>query len=129
VKHAAHGFVIDRPGSDTSRVHDAGAVVTVITGPRETALRIASALPEPERVVRLAVQAARATWGTSPDCVLMEGFRHPGRPVIQVGPQKPDAEFGEVWATVPALADLDSASLDAELERVAEIVRRRLAGS
>lgn len=129
VKHAAHGFAIDRPDSDSARFHDAGALITVIAGPEETALRIAVAMAEPDRLARLAAAAARAAWGAAPDCILMEGFNHPGRRVIQVGAPKPGAAFGEVWASVPAVTELDAGRLEAEIERVADIVRNRLAGS
>jgi len=128
VKHAAHGFSIDRPDSDSGRFRDAGALITVIAGPEETALRIAVGMAEPDRLARLAAAAAQAAWGTAPDCILMEGFHHPGRPVIQVGPSKPGATFGEVWASVPAVAEIDTGRLEAEIDRVADIVRDRLAG-
>ncbi|HYM71230.1 MAG TPA: molybdopterin-guanine dinucleotide biosynthesis protein B [bacterium] len=129
VKHAAHGFAIDRPDSDSARFRDAGALITVIAGPEETALRIAVAMAEPDRLARLAAAAARAAWGAAADCILMEGFHHPSRPVIQVGAPKPGAASGEVWASVPAVTELDPGRLDAEIERVAYIVRDRLAGS
>ncbi|HLJ60247.1 MAG TPA: molybdopterin-guanine dinucleotide biosynthesis protein MobB [bacterium] len=127
VKHAAHGFAIDRQDSDSARFRDAGALITVIAGPDETALRIAAGMAEPDRLARLAAAAAQAAWGTAPDCILMEGFHHPDRPVIQVGPPKPGAAFAEVWASVPAVAELDAGRLEAEIARVADIVCDRLA--
>jgi hypothetical protein len=59
----------------------------------------------------------------------MEGFNHPGRPVIQVGAPKPGASFGEAWASMPAVDALGAGRVEAEIERVADVVRRRLAGA
>ncbi|HXX40016.1 MAG TPA: molybdopterin-guanine dinucleotide biosynthesis protein MobB [bacterium] len=126
VKHAPHGFVVDRPGSDSARLTEAGALVVAIAGPKETTLRIATAVEEPDRIAHLAVNVCRAAWGTLPDCILLEGFQHQNRPVIQVGPQKPGIPPGEVWASVPAVTELDERQLDAEVQRVADIVKEHL---
>ena len=89
VKHAAHGFVVDRTGSDSARFADAGAHLIVLAGPDGTALRMATAVENGEQAARLADDAARAVLGASADVLLIEGFQHPGRPVIEVGDQKP----------------------------------------
>lgn len=40
VKHAAHGFDLDRRGSDSQRLAEAGAVAVALIGPEESALRL-----------------------------------------------------------------------------------------
>jgi len=129
VKHAAHGFTVDRPGSDSARFADAGAALVVLAGPEETVLRIAAPAADPGRVAQLAADACAAAWDARPDLILVEGFQQRGRPVIQVGEQKPGAGADEVWATVPAVTGLEPAQLDAEIERLAGVVRAHLAGA
>lgn len=126
VKHAAHGFALDRPESDSTRLAEAGAGIVVLAGPSETALRISAGTGDPDHAARLAEDVAVRVWGETPALILIEGFGHAGRPVIQVGPQKPGAA-GEVWARVPAAADLSAEQWEREVERVARTVRARLA--
>ncbi|QIA27365.1 hypothetical protein DYI95_007310 [Thermaerobacter sp. PB12/4term] len=40
VKHAAHGFALDVPGSDSQRLAEAGAAAVALVGPGEAALRL-----------------------------------------------------------------------------------------
>ncbi len=125
VKHAPHGFNLDRAGSDSARMADAGAAVVVLAGPAETVVRLAVPLRHPEQAAALATVVADQIWGTSPALVLIEGFQHPGGPVIMVGPQKP-GEVGEVLATLPAVNGVHGETLEAELQRVSEAIRTRV---
>jgi molybdopterin molybdotransferase len=126
VKHAAHGFALDRPGSDSARMAASGAPVVVLAGPRETVIRMSTGIDEPERAARLAETVAVALWGDRPDLVLIEGFGHAGRPAIQVGPLKPGAPAPEIWAHMPRVSDLDPEQWESELARAAQAVRTRL---
>ena len=125
-KHAAHGFTLDRPGSDSARLMEAGAGIAVLAGPEETAVRIAAEISDPVSIIRIAAEVGAHAWGRPPDLIIVEGFDHPARPVIRVGAQKPGTAVGEIWAAVPAVATLTPAELDRELDRLAETVRVRL---
>ncbi len=127
VKHAAHGFDLDRPDSDSARMSQAGADIVVLAGPHETALRIAASIDDGARLACLAADIGERIWGAAPDLVLVEGFRHSDRPVIQIGREKPGTAAGEIWAHVPAVTDLGPEALQAELRRLAEIVLAHLA--
>ncbi len=126
VKHAAHGFDLDRQGSDSDRMAESGAGIVVLAGPTETVIRVAAPVSDPERAVALATAIAEEMWGAPPALVLIEGFQHPAGPVIQVGPQKADASAGEVLARVPAVTRLDEEALATELRKVVEAVRARV---
>ncbi len=126
VKHAAHGFTVDRAGSDSARFADAGAHLIVLAGPDGTALRMATAVEDGEQAARLADDAARAALGASANVLLIEGFQHPGRPVIEVGDQKPGIA-GSVLATIPAVNGLTPEALEREIDRAADCVRALLA--
>lgn len=125
VKHAAHGFELDRAGSDSARIAGAGADVVVLAGPAESLCRIAAPLRSPDQAAALATVVAEQIWGSSPAVVLIEGFQHPSAPVIAVGPQKPGAH-GEVLAAIPAVNGMNAERLEAELRRVSEAVRSRV---
>lgn len=121
IKHAAHGFAVDRPGSDSARMFDAGAGAVMLVGPTETVLRFST---DGEVTVGaaldLAIAAAERLAGTPPQLVLVEGFHHPDRPVIQVGPPKTDEAAGEqAWAALPAVSELSPEALEAALDRLA----------
>ena len=122
VKHAAHGFTLDHAESDSARAIDAGAEVVVLAGPKETAVRITADIADPDRLARLAAEAGEHARGSAPDLIIMEGFAHPTRPVIQVGAQKPGAAAGDVWAALPAVAGLARADLARKLDRLAATV-------
>ncbi len=126
VKHAAHGFDLDHPDSDSGRMADAGAGIVVLAGPNETAFRIAASIDDVGLIVRLSAEIGERVWGAPPDLILVEGFHHPGRPVIQVGQQKPGAVAGEIWTDAPAVTELTPKALDAELRRLADVVRGHL---
>jgi len=128
VKHAAHGFDLDTAGSDSARMAAAGAAVVVMGGPDETVLRVAAPGDHPDRLVFLASAAAEQMWGAPLAVVFIEGFQHPSRPVIQVGPQKPGIAVGEVLASLPAVTSGSEETREVALRRVAEIVRARVRG-
>ena len=126
VKHAAHGFDLDRAGSDSARIADAGAAVVVLAGPRETVVRIAAPVRHADGAATLAAAVAEQIWGAPPSVVLVEGFQHPCGPVIQVGPPKPGAVAGEVLATVPAWPAKNGEARAVELRRVLDAIRVRV---
>jgi len=126
VKHAAHGFDLDREGSDSARVAGAGAALVVLAGPTETLLRVTAALCSRDQAAGLATVVAEQIWGELPALVLVEGFQHPSGPVITVGPQTPGAAVGEVLAAVPAVNGVNGQRLETELRRVSEAVRARV---
>jgi molybdopterin molybdotransferase len=113
IKHAAHGFQIDRPKSDSARMIEAGAVRVVLAGPSETTVRISGEMPLASLIRGLAGAAQGA-----PDVVLVEGFGAAGHPVVQVGPPKPDAGAGEPWMTIPAVAAFSELAFEKTLDRV-----------
>lgn len=140
VKHAAHGFDLDRPGSDSARMAEAGAGVVVITGPGETALRLPlppaggppgpspAPGPEPpgvESAAGLAAAAAVQHLGEPPQVILVEGFQHPHRPVIVLEPARTGPPAGQVLARID-IRDLDDRSLSGLLDRLALKVRELL---
>ena len=126
LKHAAHGFDLERAGSDSQRMFAAGAAMVIAAGPTETVLRLDGSLDAPDRLIALAVAVAEEAWGAPPVLVLMEGFEHPLRPVIHVGRQKPGAAAGQILAALPAIAALTPESLDEVLRNVVDIVATRL---
>jgi molybdopterin molybdotransferase len=129
VKHAAHGFDLDREGSDSARLASAGAALVMLAGPAETLLRIAAPLRDPDLAATLATVIAEHVWDSVPALVLVEGFQHPSGPVIMVGPQKSGTTAGEVLAVVPAVNGMNGERLAAELERVLGAVLCRVRAS
>jgi len=125
VKHAAHGFDLDREGSDSARMAAAGAALVVLAGPAETLIRIAAPLRNPDLAATLAAVIAEHVWAAGPALVLVEGFQHPSSPVIMVGPQK-TGSASEVLATVPAVHGMNGDRLAAELQRVLDAVLCRM---
>jgi molybdopterin molybdotransferase len=128
VKHAAHGFSVDRAGSDSARMVEAGAPIVALAGPTETVLRIAAPVDHPGRLAALAVAVAEQVWQMPLDVVLVEGFQHASGLVIQVGPPKQGPTPGEVLATLPAVSGLNGDTLEHELRGVLETIRSRVRG-
>jgi len=101
LKHAAHGFRMDREGTDTARVHDAGAAEVLIAGDGSAAhLWYAAAAPGSPGpfLARMA----------NCDLVLVEGFTSADHPKIRVtaaGAEPRDA-------TPPILLDLERGGPD-----------------
>jgi len=75
VKHAHHGFDLDRPGKDSYRVREAGAEQVLIVSAQRWALL--SETPTEERDDLLSERLKALDW-TRTDLVLAEGFRHSG---------------------------------------------------
>ncbi|HEV2440726.1 MAG TPA: molybdopterin-guanine dinucleotide biosynthesis protein MobB [bacterium] len=123
VKHAAHGFQVDRPKSDSARMIEAGAVRVVLAGPSETTVRIAGEMPLASLIRGPAGAAAQG----APDVVLVEGFGAAGHPIVQIGPPKPGAASGEPWMTIPAVTTLSDAAFEKTLDRVTARIAALLA--
>lgn len=97
VKHASHGFDMDRPGKDTSRALAAGGVGVAVTGPGGTAYLDRARVEDPRELV------ARFF----PDCDLgvLEGFREASLPAVVIAGPAGDAAYldearGDVLAVV-----------------------------
>jgi len=96
VKHASHGFDVDRPGKDTARLTEAGAAGVAVTGPGGFAYLERGAPVAPETIV--------ARWFTDCDVVVLEGFRSHGHPaVVVVGAAPPLAAIREARGPVLAV--------------------------
>jgi molybdopterin-guanine dinucleotide biosynthesis protein MobB len=76
VKHASHGFEMDRPGKDTHRVAAAGAAGVVVTGPNGVAYVESRPEADPRVLVRRFFPDA--------DAVVVEGFRSAAIPAVLV---------------------------------------------
>lgn len=78
IKHAGHGFDLDRPEKDSYRHRDAGATEVLITSPQRWALihelRDAPEPPLPEMLARM----------EPVDLVLIEGFKRAPHPKLEV---------------------------------------------
>jgi len=77
VKHDTHGFDIDREGKDTWRHKQAGARTVVISSPWKISL-----IKDVEEEVGL--DAIVAQHFADVDIVLTEGYKHAGKPQIEV---------------------------------------------
>ncbi|MDR7415723.1 MAG: molybdopterin-guanine dinucleotide biosynthesis protein B [Armatimonadota bacterium] len=118
IKHAAHGFDPDRPGSDSHRMACAGARAVLVAGPEERFLRL-RADPGAPSVERLVEELADASGGL--DLVLVEGFRHRDHPVVRVGAGK-DPQDG-AWLEIPAFSELPRSRQEAVLDDLAARIR------
>lgn len=120
VKHAAHGFQVDREGSDSDRAARAGAAAVLLADDQELALRVFPGRPLAlqELVVLYPLEGVVA-----PDVVLVEGFRHPGHRTVLVGkPKEPARE--RPWCELPARDELPRTSWQALLDDLAaQLVR------
>ena len=80
IKHAHHGFDIDRPGKDSDRLRRAGAGQVLIASRRRWALLVEEEHPDDpplEGLIRH-IDSERA------DLILVEGFKHAAIPKIEV---------------------------------------------
>lgn len=101
VKHASHGFEMDRAGKDTDRVASAGAAGIAVTGPGGTAFVVRGEPEAPEAIVE--------RFFPDHDVVVLEGFRAAGFPsVVVVGDAEPAVAVAE--ARGPVLAVIAGAS-------------------
>ncbi|GIW09651.1 MAG: hypothetical protein KatS3mg061_0708 [Dehalococcoidia bacterium] len=124
IKHAAHGFTFDRPGSDSDRLAQAGARAVLVAGPEQLVLRLTVA-PTLDRLLALLATATELLT-PPPAVVFVEGFHHPDRPLIQVGPGKEIT--ARPWIHLPALTELDLAQREQLLDDLAVQVHTWLAG-
>lgn len=83
VKHASHGFDVDRQGKDSARVAEAGAVGVALTGPGGFAY-LERGEPRDAREIVAAHFADR-------DVVVLEGFRGEGYPAVVLPGAQPAA--------------------------------------
>jgi len=83
IKHAARGFQIDEPGSDSARMWEAGAEAVAVVGPDELLIR--------QRVPKPTLDDALARLKGNCDVILVEGFKRARLPrvVIQVAGSEP----------------------------------------
>lgn len=77
VKHASHGFEMDRPGKDSARATAAGADGVVVTGPGGTAFLEPQERAEDPRALVARFLADR-------DVVVLEGFRDAALPSVAI---------------------------------------------
>jgi len=75
VKHAHHGFAIDREGKDSWRHQRAGADMTALAGPDKTALIINTPVEELEDIRRMM---------PGMDLIVAEGFKSARLPKLEV---------------------------------------------
>lgn len=75
VKHAHHGFSIDREGKDSWRHQQAGADMVAVAGPAKTAMIIQSPLGRLEDIRH---------WMTGMDLIVAEGWKSERMPKIEV---------------------------------------------
>lgn len=84
LKHAGHGFDMDRPGKDTFKHREAGAEGVMVVGPDSLALiRDLSAPPDARELAALYFRGC--------DVVLVEGFKSQGLPKFEVLGRDPEA--------------------------------------
>lgn len=81
LKHARHGFDMDRPGKDSFRVREAGAAQVLVASNERWVLL--GEPPDPLEEPSLAMMLRRFD-GTTLDLVLVEGFSHEHYPKIEV---------------------------------------------
>jgi molybdopterin-guanine dinucleotide biosynthesis protein B len=79
IKHAHHTFDIDRPGKDTWRHREAGAVEIVAASPKRLVF-----MREFEQDAVHDVHQLIARLSATPDWVLVEGFKQSSLPKIEV---------------------------------------------
>jgi molybdopterin-guanine dinucleotide biosynthesis adapter protein len=101
LKHARHGFDMDRPGKDSFRFRAAGATQVMIAAPERWALMTEVSGP-PRRLDQLLAALAPC------DLVLVEGFRSEGSiPRIEVrGPGSAEPlPVGDDWNLIAVVCD------------------------
>lgn len=86
-KHASHGFQMDRPGKDSARLAEAGAVGVAVTGPAGTAF-LESGAPS------TAGELARRFFPDA-DIVVVEGFREERLPTVLLAGEAAPVEAPE----------------------------------
>ncbi|MCS7235981.1 MAG: molybdopterin-guanine dinucleotide biosynthesis protein MobB [Armatimonadota bacterium] len=123
VKHAPHGFDLDRSGSDSDRAARAGAVTVALVGEGEVAVR---SFPGRGLTVEGATELctrATAACGEGVDVVLVEGFQHPASRTIVVGPGK-EGCVQQPWCELPSWPEIPGACQQALLDELATRLAR-----
>jgi len=77
VKHDVHGFEIDKPGKDSYRLKQAGAMTSIISSPEKIAV-IADTDHD------LTLSEIRDRFGFDADLILSEGYKNDVHPKIEV---------------------------------------------
>jgi molybdopterin-guanine dinucleotide biosynthesis protein B len=95
LKHASHGFDVDRPGKDSARVAEAGAAGVALAGPSGFAYLERRAPRDPREVI--------GAFFSERDVVVLEGFRGAGFPAVVLPGEQP-IERALAEATGPLLA-------------------------
>ena len=72
IKHDAHEFEVDKPGKDSWRMTNAGALVSVVTSATKAAIMENRPVPIDELIARV----------TNVDVILTEGYKHGAWPKI-----------------------------------------------
>lgn len=127
LKHAHHGFDIDKPGKDSFRHREAGAEeVMLVSGTRWALLHEIRASEDEPPLEALIARMSPV------DLLLIEGFHTHGHPTIEV--HRPTEGHALMWrpgsdivavATDAALADPAVPTLDlADVEAIADTVLR-----
>lgn len=121
IKHTPHGLQMDRQGSDTSRLFEAGAHTVVASGPGEWALRQRS---QGDTTLEQLVDSIDA----EVDLVIVEGFTTSQVPKILVigenDPEKPRVPLEETIAVVgsKSIPGVDMVYTVKETDRLADTV-------
>lgn len=132
IKHAAHGFDIDRPGKDSFRLSQAGATQTLIGSPTQWVLMTEASHPPGLNELLRHIDQDRI------DCVLVEGFKQEPFPKIEVCRPalgqpllcSDDASIIAVASDAPLPVDTKLPVLDLNNpDEVADFVVARLFGS
>ncbi|MFC4776079.1 molybdopterin-guanine dinucleotide biosynthesis protein B [Paenibacillus sp. GCM10023252] len=83
IKHDAHSFTMDKPGSDTWQHQQSGADVTAITSSTRAAILSSSPIPLQELIQQMAGM----------DLILIEGFKNADYPKIIMLKEAADIEL------------------------------------
>jgi len=75
IKHAHHGFAIDREGKDSWRHQQAGADITAVAGPDKTALVVNTPITKLEDIRPLMAGV---------DLIIAEGFKSARMPKVEI---------------------------------------------
>ncbi|MEX2356043.1 MAG: molybdopterin-guanine dinucleotide biosynthesis protein MobB, partial [Thermaerobacterales bacterium] len=139
IKHAAHGFEMDQPGTDSARLTAAGAAgvwldgrggtaALVIdsddgaTGSQKDGAKFSSGEKPWNRALKAAMAAYRVQWGRRPDLVLIEGFAAAPFDRVLIGKPKEGTWLGRVLANLPD--SFSPGDLDVVAESLLKLIDR-----
>ena len=108
IKHAQHGFDVDRPGKDSHRHREAGATEVVIGSARRWALmhEIRGDAPEPSLIELLSHMSPV-------DLVLAEGYKAEPHDKLEVHRQSVGKPL--LWGEIPNVVAIATDGLDQEV--------------